>query len=186
MNSRDLALAAHAYARDLRDGMVRQIDSKGIKVVAVGAAVALVLGLGAGFIGRRPIDRALRPQPMRPVAGTSQIATATPPLTAPPSPSAPTPTVVAERDDTPTVATGDDPPDDAQVAQTDETAVDAAATDSASTDAPPQAMRSPRFRFARQHFHSFRQVLPDFPSPWAYQGPSRWASPPPPPDYDPY
>ena len=57
----------------------------GIKVVAGGAALALVLGLGAGAVGRAPIDRALHPHPMTPVPGTSQIATATPPLTEAPT-----------------------------------------------------------------------------------------------------
>ncbi len=40
------------------------MELKKLGVPAGGAALALILGLGAGFVGRAPIDRALTLHPM--------------------------------------------------------------------------------------------------------------------------
>ncbi|HEY1878827.1 MAG TPA: hypothetical protein VGG68_02725 [Caulobacteraceae bacterium] len=202
MKSKNLGLDARALVGDLRAGFVRQIDSKGIKVVGVGAGVALILGMGAGFVGRAPLDSALTPHPMSPVSGTSQIAAATPPLTAASSFHPAAPARVAERDDTPIIATGDDPPNDSQSASADD-------SQSASTDdrqeaardklpvdapvaAPPPANAQPadprpfRHRPFRREFSQYGEAPPGYPPPWANRGPPPWAPPPPPPPgYDP-
>ncbi|HEY1562326.1 MAG TPA: hypothetical protein VGF71_15775 [Caulobacteraceae bacterium] len=186
MDSRNLGVGMRACVVDLAVGFARQIDSKGMKVVAGGAALALILGLGAGALGRAPIDRALHPHPMNPVPGTSQVATATPPLMEAPSQPPVAPIRVAERDDTPAIATGDDPSGDSQVASTDETQVDTPVAGPAPDNAQPPATLPPRPRYSRRDVYRYREGPPDYPpTPWAYRGPPQWAPPPPPPDYDP-
>jgi hypothetical protein len=186
MDSRNLGVGMRACVVDLAAGFARQIDSKGMKVVAGGAGLALILGLGAGFLGRAPIDRALHPHPMTPVPGTSQVATATPPLTEAPSQPPVAPIRVAERDDPPTIATGDDPPGDSEVASTDETQVEAAVDTPAPAEVQPPVTQPSRPRYARRNVYRYRDGPPDYPPPtWADRGPRQWAPPPPPPDYDP-
>jgi hypothetical protein len=187
MDSKNLGVAMRACVADLASGFVRQIDSKGMKVVAAGAALALVLGVGAGVVGRAPVDRALHPHPMTPVPGTSQIATATPPLTeAPSQPPVAPPIRVAERDGTPAIATGDDPSGDSQVTSTGETPVRAAVDSPALAQVETPTTQPPRPRYDRRNVYRY-EAAPDYaPPPWAYRGPPQWAPPPPPPpDYDP-
>jgi hypothetical protein len=149
--------AVRAYARDLASGFARQIDRKTNRVVAGGAVLALTLGLGAGVVGRAPLDRALAPHPMAARAGTAELPAS---LAAPPPPVAPArvamqeapPPLVSADDPAPTQADGDgaQSPDETQPDDLDRYG-------SASSDRPPWADRAPRV----------------------------WAPPPPPPDYDP-
>jgi hypothetical protein len=187
MDSRNLGVGMRACVADLAAGFARQIDSKGMKVVAGGAGLALILGLGAGVLGRAPIDRALRPRHMAPVTGTSQFAANTPPVTEAPQQPPVAPARVAERDDPPTIATGDDPPGDSEVASTDETQVEAAVDAPAPAEVQPPVTPPSRPRYTRGNVHRYRDGPADYPlPPWAYRGPRQWAPPPPPPpDYDP-
>jgi hypothetical protein len=161
------------------------LDRKEVRFIAGGAALALVLGLGAGFMGRAPLDRALRSRPMDPVPGTSQIVATAPPLT--PASSIPAaPARAAARADAPTIATGDDPPNDVQSASADVSQVDAPLAAPAEAEARPPQARPTSQRSSRWEFSRYGEASPPYPPPWANRGPPPWAPPPPPPpDYDP-
>ncbi|MGH7023236.1 MAG: hypothetical protein ACREEB_06545 [Caulobacteraceae bacterium] len=161
------------------------MDLKEIGLFGGGAALALVVGLGAGQFAREPMDRAVASHPMAALPGTQELVASTPEA-APPAPPPATPVRWQARDDTPSAYADDSASatDDAQA-----NAQDAGANDESSDGAVPEVRGPPPDQdYARRDLGGPEEVTPDYTPPPAYNWPERRAPrpmrPPPPPPYD--